>query len=109
VAEGEREQKLEKIRHSDFLSKAYRSFLNISTPLFIDGHSLAENDEHFLHLIEKGKIEQVFVSVYGDPTEAGNRKKISRGLALADARSQIRKTPPLEVSFYDAASANVWG
>lgn len=47
VAEGTSREKLQRIKHSDFLSKAYRSFQNIGGCLFIYGHSLAETDEHF--------------------------------------------------------------
>ena len=55
VAEGSSAEKLERIRHSDYLAKAYRSFQEIQHCLFVYGHSLAANDEHYLRRIEKGK------------------------------------------------------
>lgn len=55
VAEGESSQKLERIRHSDFLSKAQRSLLSLGGSLFTYGHSIAENDSHILRLIVKSK------------------------------------------------------
>lgn len=106
VSEGESDQKLERIRHNDMLSRGYRSFAKITGTLFIYGHSLAANDEHFLKLIERGKISRLFVSIYGDPTSADNKRIISRAEALASARPARR---PLEVAFYDSASARVWG
>ena len=45
VAEGTSTEKLERIRHSDYLAKAYRSFQEIQHCLFVYGHSLAANDE----------------------------------------------------------------
>lgn len=105
VAEGESEQKLERIRHNDFLSRGYRSFAKITGTLFIHGHSLAPNDEHFLHLIEKGKLSRLFISVFGEPTSPANTQLIRRAEALAAARPPKR---PLQVGFYDAASAHVW-
>jgi hypothetical protein len=61
VAEGTSAEKLERIRHSDYLAKAYRSFQEIQHCLFIYGHSLAETDEHYLRRIEQGKLSHIFV------------------------------------------------
>jgi hypothetical protein len=105
VAEGTSDEKLERIRHSDYLAKAYRSFEAIQGCLFIYGHSLAENDEHFLKLIERGKLEKVFVGLFGDTSSPENQKIIARAQALAIRRG---KRNPLEVRFYDSASAGVW-
>ncbi|MGN6186548.1 MAG: DUF4917 family protein [Thermoanaerobaculia bacterium] len=106
VSEGESDQKLERIRHNDMLSRGYRSFAKITGILFIYGHSLAANDEHFLKLIERGKMSRLFVSIYGDPASPDNKRIIARAEALASARPPRR---PLEVAFYDSASARVWG
>jgi hypothetical protein len=106
VSEGESDQKLERIRHNDMLSRSYRSFAKITGALFIYGHSLAANDEHFLKVIERGKLDRIYVSIYGDPSSADNRRIIARAEALASARPPRK---PLDVTFYDAASAQVWG
>ena len=66
VAEGESAHKFERIRHSDFLSKAYRSFQEIGNALFVFGHSMAPNDEHIIRLLGRGRISQLFVGLYGD-------------------------------------------
>lgn len=106
VAEGDSRQKLEKIRHSDFLSRAYRSFSQISGALFVYGHSMAAHDEHIARLIEKNrKVSSLYVGLYGDPTSPSNRSVRERVHAIAAARPPGR---PLEVCFYDAASAAVW-
>ena len=106
VAEGTSDEKLERIRHSDYLAKAYRSFSSIGGALFIYGHSLAENDEHYLKRIEKGKIRHVYVGIYGDPKSVTNKAIMSRAKALSVAR---RHKTTLDVSFFDAATAKVWG
>ncbi len=104
VAEGTSEEKLERIRHSDYLAKAYRSFAEITGCLFIYGHSLAENDEHFLKLIERGKLSRVFVGLYGKPDSNLNKRIVRRANAMTLARS----SRPLKVGFYDTATAKVW-
>lgn len=105
VAEGTSGEKFTRIRHSDFLAKAYRSFLPIGGALFVYGHSLAENDDHILKCIARGKTTHLFVSLYGDPASATNKGIIRKATALAKERHPKR---PLEVAFYDAASTPVW-
>jgi Domain of unknown function (DUF4917) len=106
VAEGESEKKLERIRHSDFLSKAQRSLLGIGGALFTYGLSLAPSDAHILRLIVKSKVRQLFVGIFGDPDQLSNREIIVRAKALASQRPQ---TKPLSVHFYEAATARAWG
>ena len=106
VAEGSSAEKLERIRHSDYLAKAYRSFQEIQHCLFVYGHSLAANDEHYLRLIEKGKLAHIFVSLYGDPESSMNRQIVERAKAM---RLAGRRRRELRVDFYDSESAHVWG
>lgn len=106
VAEGTSREKLERIRHSDYLAKAFRSFQSIQYSLFIHGHSLAKNDEHYLKLIERGKISHVFVGLHGDLDKPNNKMIVSRAMNMRDNRGNRR---PLEIDFYDSSSANVWG
>ncbi len=105
VAEGTSDEKLERIRHSDYLAKAYRSFSEIHGNLFIYGHSLAANDEHYLKRIEQGRLSAVYVGLYDDPNSRGNKEIINRALLMSARRKSGRK---LEVHFYDAESAHVW-
>jgi hypothetical protein len=56
VAEGESLKKRERIRHSDFLTRSTRSFGSIGGPLFIYGHSLADNDDHIVRLIQEARF-----------------------------------------------------
>lgn len=106
VAEGTSTEKLEHIRHSDYLAKAYRSFQSITGALFVFGHSLAENDEHFLKLVERGKIKHVFVGLFGDPASGANARIVKRANQMSLARGRRQD---LKVSFFDSSSARVWG
>ena len=106
VAEGDSSQKFERIRHSDFLSKAYRSFQEIGNALFIYGHSMAPNDDHIMRLIGHGKLKQLFVGIYGSEANEGNQL-IKRKVEQLQSIRPTRK--PLEAIYFDAATANVWG
>ena len=60
VAEGTSNDKLTKINHSGYLSRARRSFANIGGSLFIHGHSLSDNDDHIIGLIPETKVNKLF-------------------------------------------------
>jgi hypothetical protein len=105
VAEGTSKEKLERVRHSDYLAKAYRSFSEIGGSLFVYGHSLAPNDDHYLGRIEQGKIRKLFVGLHGDPASVGNKAIVKRALSMPNRR---RRKPNLEVYFYDTDTASVW-
>lgn len=109
VAEGSSESKMQRIQHSAFLSRGYRSLPAVSGSLFVYGHSLAPNDEHVLRLIEKGKVTAVYVSIYGNPKSKDNQRVIARAEAFREGRENSRRRNSLDVHFFNAASANVWG
>lgn len=110
VSEGTSESKRERILHSGYLHKAHRSFesccRSLTSAIVIYGHSLAENDNHVLRCIEKGGCSHLLVSIYGDPSSSLNKAIIGSAEKFAAARTTRR---PLKVTFYDAASAKVWG
>lgn len=110
VAEGKSQQKLSRIKHSAYLHHSYKSFSQQmqqkDDALFIYGHSLAVNDQHVLKKIARGKIQRLYVSLYGDPSSETNKTVIAATKSMAGQRGEKF---PLEVSFFDAASANVWG
>lgn len=109
VAEGESDQKLKKIKHSAYLYHSYKSFSRqmekASDCLFIFGHSLADNDQHILQKIAKGKIPQIYVGLHGD-LESQNNQKI-KDAARSLTRQREGKNP-LVVTFFPTESANVW-
>jgi hypothetical protein len=106
VAEGDNMKKKEKINHSNFLSRSYRSFGSITGSLFLHGHSLGDSDSHLVRIIERKRVSQLFVSLHGDPDSPHNRAIAQKVSLMPNLRS---KKNPLSYYFYDAASANVWG
>lgn len=110
VAEGSSSQKKNKIRHNAYLYQCYKQLTaNAQTGthcFFIFGHSLAENDDHILSRMGRGKFRRLYVGIFGDPSTAQNKLVIERAKSIAALRLQKY---PLEVVFYDSASAKVWG
>jgi hypothetical protein len=114
VAEGDSKSKLTKIQHSAYLHHNFKSFAGVcqtksngGTALFVFGHSFAKNDAHVLDQIGRGKIAHLFVSLYGDPSSKSNlniRAGVDRIAAL-----RPKALPALKISFFNAASAKVWG
>ena len=105
VSEGSNVEKFTHIRHSDYLSKAYRSFLQIGGSLFVYGHGMAENDEHILRAIEHNKVSALYVSIYGDPASTINKHIIRRASAMPARRKNRQK---LKVNFFSADTTPVW-
>lgn len=105
VSEGTSRSKLERIMHSSYLSRGYRSLSQIGGSLFIFGHSLHENDEHVLKCIRNSKIKDVYVSIFGDTDSEENQLIMSRAQSLIPGR-QLNQNR--EIVFYDAGSASVW-
>lgn len=110
VAEGTSAQKKTKIRHNAYLYQGFKQFTaNVQQGqhcIFIFGHSLAENDDHVLNRIGRGRCKKLYVGIYGDPLAEWNQQIIRRAQALAALRAERW---PLEVAFYDAATAKIWG
>jgi len=111
VAEGTSDQKLGKIKHSAYLYRAYKSFSEQmkkkDQSLFIFGHSLDESDHHILKKISKGKVEKIYVGLYGDKDLPANRAIIATARSMQSMRP--KKFNPLQVAFFNAESARVWG
>ena len=105
VSEGTSESKMERIMHSSYLSRGYRSISQIGGSLLIFGHSLQETDEHVLKYIRNSKVKTVFVSIYGNPDDEDNQRIMSRAQSLSSGGHDRRSR---EVVFFDAESASVW-
>jgi hypothetical protein len=114
VAEGDSKTKRTRILHNGYLQKALRSFEACCGPatnaIVVFGHSLAANDRHVLRCIAKGGCSDLAVSLFGDPTSDPNQAIIANAHALQDERGPAKgRRPALRLTFYDAASAHVWG
>ena len=110
VSEGSSAKKKNKIRHNAYLYQCFKVMTanaDIGTHcFFLFGHSLAENDDHILTRLARGHFPKLYVGIFGDPDSPNNKLIIQRAKALGTPR--VPKYP-LEIAFYDAASANVWG
>ena len=110
VAEGSSGQKKDKIRHNAYLYQGFKQLTANASQgkhcFFIFGHSLAENDDHILKRMARGRFPKLYVGIYGDPNSAANQWIMNRAVALAEERTVKY---PLDVAFYDAATAKVWG
>jgi hypothetical protein len=106
VAEGSHESKLDRIQHSGFLNRAYRSFAALGGSLYVFGLSFGEADEHILRLLDRGKVQQAFISLHGDPNSESNARIVERAELMKTRRSAKN---PLTLAFFDSNSARAWG
>ena len=114
VAEGTSEEKMEKISHSAYLSKALRSLEAVcnekKTEFFVFGHSLADHDKHILDKITKGKASRVFIGLFRPNVDAEYDKSIIEKAEKlkSERKSECKHKNPLEIVFFDSQSAKVW-
>lgn len=110
IAEGESAKKKAKIRHNAYLYQGYKQLTANAGQarhcFFLHGHSLAANDDHMLRRLATGKFGKLYVSLHGDPQSQNNIEIAKRANLLMEFRNA---KSPLQVEFYDAASAKVWG
>lgn len=110
VSEGTSRQKFSKIRHNAYLYQGLKVLTANADQgrhcFFIYGHSLAENDDHILRRLGRGRFPKLYVSLYGGPDSDANKTIIEKATRLAALRHERR---PLQISYFDAASAQVWG
>jgi hypothetical protein len=110
VSEGTTDKKLDKIMHSAYLHKAYRSFVvntNVKSANFYTyGYSFSDNDEHISKRISEGKCKAIYVGIYGDINDSANKRIVEKVEVLKSKRS---KRYNLDVKYYDASTAKVWG
>jgi hypothetical protein len=107
VSEGTSDEKVDRIRHNDYLCKMYRSFTEIQGALVVFGHSFDASDDHIFtdRIGRHGKTSQLYVSLHGDPRSAPNEGIIHRASALSPLRKGKWR---LDVKFFDADTASVW-
>ncbi|HGS4996390.1 TPA: DUF4917 family protein [Vibrio cholerae] len=101
VSEPTFEKKQTRIEHNPYLNSCFKALKNLSGPLFIHGHSMAENDRHIFNQINASGVDKVFISIFGDENSEANKE------TMANARRFI-DTQKIQIEFYDAASAPIW-
>jgi len=112
VSEGESDKKMDKITHSGYLYHSYKSFSatmgakpKVPNCLFTYGVSFTDNDWHIVKKIAEGRVKHLYVSIYGDPYSNDNQRIIN----YIEMLKRRRRDDELEVTFYNAESAAVWG
>jgi hypothetical protein len=108
VAEGSSTSKADRILHHGYLHKVFRSFESISGHLFVYGHSLSDNDDHFFNLLRRcdNRITGLYVGLHGDGNSDSNKKIIAKARSIEADREKCRRK--LSVDFFDSSTANVW-
>jgi hypothetical protein len=114
VSEGTSLSKWKRIMHNAYLHKAFRSFESCSNPgtntLLVFGHSLAENDDHILKCISKGRMPIIAVGVYGKASDDEKANIQNRANIMIENRLRYQgERHPLNVIFFDTQTASVWG
>src|ERR1700683_687213 len=105
VHEDTHNAKMDRIMHSAYLGRSKSSFEKIGKDLFVYGFAFGESDDHILQLIGKNKVKQMFVSLYGDPVSPANKMIVQRSESVKGRRG-VHK---LDIKYYQAETANVWG
>jgi hypothetical protein len=109
VAEGSAAQKMSRIIRSSFLGRAFRAFENIGGAVVAYGLSFGNSDDHIVRALTRNKVRHLAVSLYGSPDSEANLHLIAKVDAIRSDRALqgVRRT--LDVTYFDAASARVWG
>lgn len=113
VTKGESDRKLDTIRKNGYLDHSYKN-LRSSTQekkdcFFIFGHSLSKNDDHILKRLAEGKFPKLYISIFEDPNSKDNQEIQEIIKRAEELKDQRLSEYPLELEFYDAATADVWG
>lgn len=106
VTEGRRAQKEARIAKSVYLASAHRRFGRLDGTLFMHGVSMSANDEHVFSKLKSSAsgVRRLYISYVGDAVSTTAADRVH---ALVENRKKAGGDP-LEASFYDAASAEVW-
>lgn len=102
VSEPNAKKKLVRIKHNPYLNYCYRALGDLGGSIFILGHSMDENDKHIFDQVKMSRVDKVFVSIHGDENSDGNARTKANAIAFLEGHG-------VTVTFFDAASASVWG
>lgn len=110
VSEGSSEEKLAKIHSSDYLGKGLRSLAGCGGGLTAYGLSFSNNDQHFIEAVVRSPVKRLAVALYGDPSSEANRATVEAVGAMPSLRAarSTRRSPELEVAFYDVSTVDIW-
>ncbi|CAH6870852.1 conserved hypothetical protein [Vibrio chagasii] len=98
VSEPTHQKKRSRIEHNPYLNSCFKALKKLSGPLFIHGHSMAENDKHIFDQINESDVDKVFISIFGDENSDANKETMANARRFIDA----------DIEFYDASTAPIW-
>ena len=108
ISEGTKEEKLESIRSSDYLSYVYHQELPFGgTSLVIYGWGMGKQDDHILEQIGRGSYRRLAISIYkGDrsPEVINDEIKGYKERIL----SIVKNIKEGDIKFFDAQSKGCW-
>jgi hypothetical protein len=106
VAEGSSDRKLQQISESSYLSYALSKLGRVQGRLVVFGHALAACDDHLRKEIARNqKITDLYISVRDDK----NTMKADEATQRIDHLRAEAHMKPLNVTYFRAHSAKVWG
>lgn len=107
ITEGSKKQKRSRINNNAYLARSFASLKSIQGNVFIFGHSLRDEDDHvFNYLNYKSKVNNIFVSIYGDKNTDENKRILNK--VSNWEKEQKDKRQPKQYYVYQAESALVW-
>jgi hypothetical protein len=105
ISEGTSEHKLKRIKENGYLSRSFSSLKSIGGDLFIFGHSIRDEDDHFFDVINTNKsLKNIFISLFGDKDSEENKKIIHK----IESWRKTFNSKGRNYTFYAATSANIW-
>lgn len=101
VAEGDTEEKLNKIRSIPYLDYCYKKLHTLRGSLFVVGHSANERDAHIYNALFASELNSIYFCVH-DPEE--NLDEIRQRLSPYRTSNES-----ISVQFIDGKTLNIWG
>jgi len=101
VSEPTSTKKKQRIEHNPYLNFCFHALGRVTGTFFIQGHSMDENDKHIFDKLKQSRVQQFFVSIFGDEHSDDNMRVKANALAYL-------KSPNSNVDFFDAQSAPIW-
>jgi hypothetical protein len=105
VADGLAYGKMEKIQRTSYLHHGHEALRNVEGVLITFGWKMGECDAHILSALEKGKVSQIYVGLYGNPETMDNKTTRKRAKEIEACRG---KDQPVTVQFYSTDNVSVW-
>jgi hypothetical protein len=113
VSEGDAHSKLKKILHNGYLLKGLRSLAQVNGALVVYGVSFKKNDQHIIDAIVNSPISHLYISIFGDPNSNSNMEMLNNLSIMVEKRNHLisskKRKNSLQIHYYDAASAKIWG